>query len=147
MSCLFLPLWKHSQGSRKRQTSRRAGTTYHVADIIRICVVGNVDGELSEVCLKLGRGAIWYSGIVSWKAPNHSTGQAWLRVAAADGDAIAGTCRWGSRYASWIGIAYYNVVWTLIRAVEYHNTCRAQYYSWDDQNFRREPRIGELREE
>jgi hypothetical protein len=35
----------------------------------------------------------------------------------------------------------------LICAVEYHNTCRAQYYSWDDQKFRREPRIGELREE
>jgi hypothetical protein len=114
----------------------------HVTDLIRICVAGTVDGELSEVCLKLGRAAIWIICTVSWKAPNLNT----VRVGAV-GETSAGRCKIGSRYASGIVIAYCNGVWTLIRAVEYHNTCRAQYYSCDDQNIRRKPRIGELREE
>jgi hypothetical protein len=38
--------------------SRRAGRTYHVADVIGILVAETVDGELSEICLRLSVVAI-----------------------------------------------------------------------------------------
>jgi len=141
MTCFFL--WKPSEGSRKRQASRRAGRTYHVADLIRICVTGtDVDGELSLVCLRLGREATLCTATVSWKAPNHKTGHA--RIQLGDGDTCAGKCNCENKYVRGRLVkTYCNVVWALTSGVEYLTTCRAQYYSWDYLNFRREPSIGE----
>jgi hypothetical protein len=46
---------------------------YHVAEIVGICVVETVDGDLSEICLRLGVGSICWICSGSWIAPNHTT--------------------------------------------------------------------------
>ncbi len=51
----------------------RAGRTYDDADVIGILVAEAVDGELSEICLRLSLVAICWICTAPWIAPNHTT--------------------------------------------------------------------------